>query len=289
MLIQSNFTWRYLNRMPGWDYTHPWVYKSPRIITRDSIHLSRSSQFQSSHEVTPAQLQQSGSSIEASVPMASLSTFKAKAGIIKLLAFFILAFSCLSLVAAAPTESGLTTLSDVEKRDASTLSAPAVDVDALAIRTPVAAEDDVSKRSPSAGLYWGPVFIGNLKLTLTNPHPGFAGPKFEGRDPTHINFHVYLRGPRADYKKELVNLHIVRYSSGGRDCLYMWDSVSKKTIFDNCFDDWSNAIPEAVRAAKATVDTILRNADPIAAVAVIAALGVALAAVLAGLGVAVVI
>ncbi len=221
--------------------------------------------------------------------MASLSPFKAQAGIIRFLAFFILAFSCLSLVTAAPTESDLTTLSDTEKRDASTLSSHAIDVDALAIRTPVTADNEASKRSPSAGLYWGPVFIGNLKLTLTNPHEGFAGPKFLGQEPVHINFHVYLRGARADYKKELVNLHIVRYGSGGRDCLYMWDSVSKRTIFDNCFDDWSNAIPEAVRAAKTTVDTILRNADAIAAVAVIAAVGVALAAVLAGLSVAVVI
>lgn len=216
--------------------------------------------------------------------MASLSSFKPQAGTIKLLALFILAFSCLSLVAAAPTESVLTTLSDVEERDASTLSPH--DADTLAIRLPVAADNEVSKRE-SAGLYWGPVYIGNLKLTLTNPHDGYAGPKFPNAN--HINFHVYLRGPRADYKKELINLHIVRYGSGGRDCLYMWDSVSKKTIFDKCFDDWGNAIPEAVAAAKATVDTLLKNADAIAAVAIIAALGVALAAVLAGLGVAVVI
>ncbi len=218
--------------------------------------------------------------------MASLSSFKAQTGIIKLLSFFILAFSCLSLVDAAPTESGLTTLSDIEQRDASTLSPHAVDVDALSIRAPSAADIEVSKRE-SAGLYWGPTYIGNLKLTVTNPHDGYAGPKFPYAN--HINFHVYLKGPRADYKKELVNLHIVRYGSGARDCLYMWNSVNKQTIFDNCFDDWSNAIPEAVRAAKATVDTLLRNADAIAAVAIIAALGIALAAALAGLGVAVVV
>ena len=30
----------------------------------------------------------------------------------------------------------------------------------------------------AAGLAWGPIYIGNLKLTLTNPHDGYAGPKF---------------------------------------------------------------------------------------------------------------
>jgi hypothetical protein len=136
-----------------------------------------------------------------------------------------------------------------------------------------------------AGLAWGPVYVGNLKLTLTNPHPGYAGPKFPNA--THVNFHVdrNLGDPRNTYVA-VVNMHIVKYSTtGSNTCLYAWDSVTRTTVFDNCFDDWSTVLSEAVDAIKGFVDTLLKNADLVASIAVLAALGVALVLALGSLSV----
>lgn len=136
----------------------------------------------------------------------------------------------------------------------------------------------------SAGLYWGPHKVGNLILSLTNPHPGYAGPKFP--DATHVNFDVDKQdpGPRGTYSK-VVNLHIVKYENvEGSQCLYAWDSVTDTMVFDPCFDDFTDAIPEAVGAIKDFVYILLKEADFIAGVIIIGALVVALAACLASLG-----
>ncbi|KAL9607417.1 MAG: hypothetical protein Q9167_007670 [Letrouitia subvulpina] len=146
---------------------------------------------------------------------------------------------------------------------------------------------DLSKRA--AGLAWGPVYIGNLKLSLTNPHMGYAGPKFPNAN--HINFHVDRQdpGPRGTYSA-IVNMHIVKYAPGGDtnagdSCLYVWDSVTGTTVFDSCFDEFGDAIAEGVAAIKSFVDTLLENADAIAYVAVLAALAAALVVAIGGLGV----
>ena len=141
-------------------------------------------------------------------------------------------------------------------------------------------------RRAGAGLLWGPTYIGNLKLYLTNVHTGPVGPRFPG-DVPHVNFHVDKQkaGPRGGYKS-VVNMHIVKYesTSTGGQCLYVWDSETNTTVFDNCFDDFSSALSEGVSAIKAFVDTLLNNADPLAYAGVIAALGAALLAALVGLG-----
>jgi len=146
---------------------------------------------------------------------------------------------------------------------------------------PVAMDQELEERD-SAGLAWGPVNIGNLKLYLTNPHNGYAGPKFPNAN--HVNFHVDKKAPRNTYT-EVVNMHIVRYDSSGKICLYAWDSVTKKVVFDNCFDNFANAAEKCVSAVKDFVDTLLREADFIASIAIIAALVVALAAAISGLAV----
>ncbi|KAG8533260.1 uncharacterized protein KY384_002043 [Bacidia gigantensis] len=155
----------------------------------------------------------------------------------------------------------------------------------------------------SAGLLWGPVNVGNLKLSLTNPHEGYAGPKFPNAN--HVNFHVDRQdpGPRGTYTA-VVNMHIVKYSRSGlgggggswkreqlakRDgelCLYAWDSVTDTVVYDNCFDDdIMDAIGEAVGAIKDFVDELLRNADTIAYLVIIAALTAALIAAISSLAV----
>ena len=140
----------------------------------------------------------------------------------------------------------------------------------------------LEKRDP-AGLWWGPEYVGNLKLYLTNPHEGYAGPKFPWA--SHVNFHVDKKGPPPRYTYvPVVNLHIVKYTPNGKVCLYVWDSESQTTVFDSCFDDFSTAVAEGVSAAKNFVDALLNAADFVAAVAIIAALGVALAAAIASLG-----
>ena len=142
-------------------------------------------------------------------------------------------------------------------------------------------QSDVLKRQ--AGLYWGPKFIGNLKIYLTNPHIGYAGPKFPSAN--HVNFHVDKEdpGPRKTYSP-VVNLHIVKYTRGDSSCLYVWDSVTKNVVFDKCFDDFTDAIGEAVEAVKDFVQELLENADFIASIVIIGALVAALIAVLASLG-----
>lgn len=63
----------------------------------------------------------------------------------------------------------------------------------------------------------------------------------------------------------------------------MWDSVTRATVFDSCFDEFGDAIAEGVAAIKAFVDTLLENADAIAYVAVLAALAAALVTAIGGL------
>jgi hypothetical protein len=229
-----------------------------------------------------------GPSTKYGVSTTSLHFLQKRGGASKLLLFFLLTLSCLSSVAAAPTDSEAVNLSDTEKRDTAGVEERRLpqSYDALLPKeienmvVPKSVDYDLQQRS--AGLFWGPVYIGNLKLSLTNPHIGYAGPKFPKA--SHVNFHVDKEAAKNSYE-EVVNLHIVKYSSGEKSCLYMWDSVTKTTIFDNCFNDFTKAIPEAVQAAKNFVDSLLRNADFIASVVIIGALVVALAAALASLGV----
>ena len=142
---------------------------------------------------------------------------------------------------------------------------------------------DLLKRQ--AGLAWGPIYIGNLKLSLTNPHDGYAGPKFPNAN--HVNFHVDKKedgDPRQTYNP-VVNMHIVKYENGeGSQCLYIWESQTDSVVFDSCFDDFTDAIQEGVSAVKEFVDDLLKEADFIASFAIIAALVVALVAALTTLG-----
>ena len=138
-----------------------------------------------------------------------------------------------------------------------------------------------------ASLAWGPVTVGNLKLTLTNPHVGYAGPKYPSAE--HVNFHVDRKdaGPRGTYSS-VVNMHIVTDTNkkDGSVCLYAWDSVTDTTVFDQCADEIGDAITQCVAAIKDFVDTLLRNANFVASVAVGIALVAALTATLAAVGVA---
>jgi len=93
----------------------------------------------------------------------------------KLLIFLLTIMGLLSCVASSPIDSKA--LSTLEQREADpyklsedsvvTLDARATEPMDLAISM------DLLKRQ--AGLHWGPVYIGNLKLYLTNPHVGYAG------------------------------------------------------------------------------------------------------------------
>ncbi|KAL9130101.1 MAG: hypothetical protein Q9217_001617 [Psora testacea] len=207
----------------------------------------------------------------------TLSTFNLSldtpGGLLKLL-FFVLALSSLSsFVLSAPTADSSVAVSSPnnenrhhEQREA--LPHPAANVDKPEVITSLIDESsNLLKRSGGAGLQWGPVCIGNLKLSLTKPHNGAP----------HVNFHIDKKdpGPRGTYS-EVVNTHTVKYESGGRNCLFAWDSVNQKTVFDSCFDDFNEAIQKYVSAIKAFVDTLLQNADFIAPAAIIAALVVAL-------------
>ena len=90
-----------------------------------------------------------------------------------------------------------------------------------------------------AGLAWGPVdFDTRLRLTITNIHSHPFG-KFKTDQP-HINFHGYTTIPnrkKEKFTEELFNLHITVYQQGTKHCVYAWDSISKKTPVDTCYDD----------------------------------------------------
>ena len=112
----------------------------------------------------------------------------------------------------------------------------------------------------SAGLAFGPVTIGNLKIYVTNPHTGYI-PGLNLSGITHVNFHV----DNVDTKKPILNYHIVKY---GNNCLYVYDSVSNKEIINNCFNNWSNAATSVVSAAKTTISKMYPEANWIAKAAI---------------------
>ncbi|MCJ1275891.1 hypothetical protein MMC21_003696 [Puttea exsequens] len=198
---------------------------------------------------------------------------------LKHLLLLLLAYSLTVSVLSAPADTGTLFTSntrDLARREAISQLVPFIGHSE--------SPSEISKRE-SAELYWGPKYVGNLKLTITNPHVGYAGPKFPNAN--HINVHVDKKGPPPREKYvPVVNLHVVKYSSGeSSNCLYMWDSETKAVVFDSCFDDFTDAIGDAVKAVKETVEDVLENADFLAKIIVIGALVAALIAVISSLGV----
>ena len=187
-----------------------------------------------------------------------------QAGYLRLLMLFFLAFNCFSFVAAAPTNSEV-----------------AGSPEALEKRGLTTAPDTYFLYKRSAGLFWGPHEVGNLKLYIVNPEYGYCGPRFPNAP--HINVHVDKKAPRNSWKPVL-NLHVVKYTRQRKQCLYAWDSVHDKIVFDNCFDNFGDAIKGAVGAAKDVVERLLENANWIAKIIILAALAAALAAILTSLG-----
>ncbi len=119
-------------------------------------------------------------------------------------------------------------------------------------------ESDVTR---SAGLAWGPVTVGNVKLYMTNPHVGIV-PGIG--NVSHVNFHA----DNAKTGKAIVNYHIVKYTSGNSNCLYVYDSVSKKVIINQCFGNWTDAAAAVVEAVKSAVQAVLSEADWLATLAI---------------------
>ena len=117
----------------------------------------------------------------------------------------------------------------------------------------------------SAGLYWGPITIGNLTFKLTNIHYGYAGPKVGSVN--HANLHVTKSNGR-----DVLNYHISKFSSGGKACVYVWDSVSKSPIIDNCFRNFRDSAASIANAVYRTVGPLMENASLIAKIGIVAIL-----------------
>ncbi|ERI11815.1 hypothetical protein HMPREF0083_00069 [Aneurinibacillus aneurinilyticus ATCC 12856] len=94
--------------------------------------------------------------------------------------------------------------------------------------------------------------VGPIRFVITDVHTGYAGPKFPSNSTPHTNFHIYKKNDKTGrYDTELANYHIVKYSSkSSSTCIYVWDSISKKTIVDICTDSWKNAASAAASAMK---------------------------------------
>ena len=113
----------------------------------------------------------------------------------------------------------------------------------------------------SAGLAWGPVKVGNLELKITNPHTGIV-PGIGNVN--HINFHI----TKTSTGRDIANYHIVKYNVGNRDCLYVYESVSKTQVVKQCYDNWTSAVGDVVAAAKDVVQAALSEADWLATVTI---------------------
>lgn len=206
-----------------------------------------------------------GTSSEYIVPSRRLS-LTSQLGVTKLLMLILLSLALLSTALAAPTASPI---------DDEALALEARDESSF---IPTQAHEIEAR---SAGLFWGPHYIGNLKLYLTNPHVGYAGPKFPNAN--HVNFHVDKSAPQGKWTS-VVNMHIVKYHSGGSFCLYIWDSVTNKTVFDKCFDNFTKAIAQGAEAVKDFVHDLLKAANWFATIALVVIIVGVVIACLAGLG-----
>lgn len=133
--------------------------------------------------------------------------------------------------------------------------------------------------SPSAGLYWGPIYAGNLKLYMTNAHTGYAGPKV-GVAP-HTNFHVDTKSGRGYVPA--ANFHITKYSVGSRTCTYIWESQSDRVVMDRCHNSWTETAAAAAQATKDFLKTILSNANWLAFLIVVGVVVVVLIALILSL------
>jgi len=121
-----------------------------------------------------------------------------------------------------------------------------------------------------AGLMWGPVYVGNLKLYLTNPHFGYAGPKVGNT--LHVNFHVDRKitlqsvpsqpiepceiEPDERGFQALANFHISKYISNSKVCAYVWESRRNYTVVDYCNDNWLNAAQTSVNIMNAYIEAL---------------------------------
>lgn len=113
----------------------------------------------------------------------------------------------------------------------------------------------------SAGLAWGPVKVGNLEFKITNPHMGYvSGLGYVN----HVNFHI----TKTSNKRDVANYHIVKYTSGGRDCLYVYESVTRKVVINNCYGNWRTAVGDIIAAAQDVVKASLSEADWVATLAI---------------------
>jgi len=56
--------------------------------------------------------------------------------------------------------------------------------------------------------------------------------------------------------------------TGNSNCLYVYESVSKKVVIDNCYKNWTSAVGDIVAAAKNVVQAALSEADWLATIAI---------------------
>lgn len=97
-----------------------------------------------------------------------------------------------------------------------------------------------------AGVLFGPITVGNLKIAITNPHIGHAGPKV-GRT-LHINYLMWMKAGSGF--RTVANYHISAYARPNKLCVYVWESKSDSTIYDSCSDDFNRAARQAMEAIR---------------------------------------
>lgn len=115
----------------------------------------------------------------------------------------------------------------------------------------------------SAGLYWGPVSVGNIEFSLTNPHTHRVGPYGVVN---HVNLHIR----NTETGKDIANYHIFKaVYQNGKECMIVWDSVKKVEVFRHCNDNnWTNAVTEFVDVVAKSISNVLSEANFFATVVI---------------------
>lgn len=112
----------------------------------------------------------------------------------------------------------------------------------------------------SAGLAYGPKYVGNIKLYVTNVHNGWAGPKFPSKNTPHINVHIDKKNSSGIWKAKH-NFHVVKYTQGSKLCLYIYDTTTKKTVMDSCQTNWLTLSNLGAKAMKTFAKVDLNFTD----------------------------
>lgn len=119
----------------------------------------------------------------------------------------------------------------------------------------------------SAGLYYGPIVIGNLEISITNTHEGAVGDFGWVR---HYNVQVLrINGPGRIRKTLVANYHVMIENRAGKWCMTVWESKKEITLFQGCSDDYMEVGRQGVKAIGSAIWDMLTHGNWVAKAVII--------------------